>query len=419
MLRTFLPVLTLLIGATAFNFGLAIQGTLLPIRGTVDGFSTALIGLLGSANFIGFAAGCLYGPGLVASVGHLRVFAGVAAMASCIALGHALIVDPWFWIVIRLATGFCAATMFMVTESWLSERSTLATRATVFSIYAMLLHLSNTGGQASVSQVDPSTFTLFGIASVVISLASLPMLMTRVEQPEPIARVAFSMRTLWLLSPVGVIGSLGSGLSNGAFGALLPVAADAQGVAPANIALLVASAALAAAVLQWPIGIISDRADRRFAILLCCLGALSAAVLIGMRPPGVATPLLFAGAAMYGAFAFPIYVLCVAHTSDHAPTGSAVTVTSGLLLLWSGGAAVGPMAASALIAALGDNALFLFTGSVHLSVAVYTLWRLRRSPAPRPAEKESFTDAAIQATTVSAVDPVSPGGQEPVVERST
>ncbi len=404
MTRMILPVAALLLGVAAFNLGNALQGVLLPVRAQMEGFSAAEIGLLGSANFVGFLIGCLRGPRLVARVGHMRVFAAMVALASCAILLHGLAVSPWVWAAVRASSGFCFSILFMVTESWLGEKADPRARASVFSIYAVLLHLTGTVGQGAVALADPRAFDAFAVGSVLISLSAIPMLLTRIDQPRPLHGARIALGKLWRASPVAVAGAVGAGLANGAFAALLPLSVAEQGVSAANVALLMAASALAAAVMQWPLGALSDRVDRRLPIVAACLAAISAAGVIGFRPDGPAGAVLFAGVALYGAFAYPVYVLSVAHAGDLTAPEDHVATSSGLLFLWSAGAVAGPVAASAAIAATTPDALFAFTASVHALVALFALWRMTRRGAAPAADKTDFSDAAVMAATLSEVE---------------
>jgi MFS family permease len=271
----------------------------------------------------------------------------------------------------------------------------------------MLLHLTSTVGQGSVAVLDPRVFDPFAIGSLLITLAALPMLLARVDQPKPIDGARIAVASLWRAAPVAVVGAAGAGLANGAFGSLLPVAAADKGVAPGNIALLMASTALSAAVAQWPLGLVSDRVGRRVAIILACAGAAGAAAFLGLRPPGPATPMLFGGAMAFGAFAFPLYILCIALAGDRVAPDAYVETAGGLLFVWSLGAIVGPVAASGLVTAAGGDALFAFTGATHLAVAAFALARMTRRPPPldEAAERASFPDAVVVAATISDVAP--------------
>jgi MFS family permease len=403
MLRTLSPVLALLLSVALLLMGNGLQGTLLPIRATIEAFSTVEIGILGSSYFLGFAAGCILGPRLVRRAGHIRAFTGLVAVASTTALAHVLIIDPVAWWPLRAITGFCFAALYMIIESWLNEASTNETRGLVFSVYTIINLTVLTIGQMMLTLYDPATFPLFCLASILVSLAAVPVAMTTATQPAPVSEVRVRIVRLFKRSPVGFAGSLAVGLGNGSFWSLAPIFAQQQGMGTDGVALFMSVTVIAGAIGQWPLGRASDRMDRRRVIILACVAGALAGWVMALFGGQLGTWILVASF-VYGAFAFPVYSVSVAHTNDFAKPDEYVETASGLLLVYALGAVIGPMIASAIMAYLGPTGLFGFTALVHILLAAFTYYRMSIRDAPEADQRRDFTETLIDVQTVSAID---------------
>jgi MFS family permease len=378
----------------------------LPVRASIEAFSALDIGILGSSYFLGFAAGCVYGPYIVRRVGHIRTFTAMATIASCSVLVHAFVLDAVVWWLLRAATGVCFAVLYMVIESWLNEKASNENRGMVFSIYTIINLTVVTVGQMMLVLDEPTNFMLFSFASILVSLAAVPVALSKSAEPAPIESVKIDFRKLFRTSPVGVIGCLGVGLTNGAFWALAPVFAQGESNEVATVAIFMSVVVIAGAVGQWPLGRMSDRMDRRRVMVLACGGAVVAAVLLAWLQPEYGW-LLLPTAFTYGLFAFPLYSLCVAHTNDFAEQNRYVEVACGLLLVYAVGAVVGPIVASVFMRFTGAGGLFVYTALVHICVIIYAIHRLRQRSATPLEEHISFADAMRVAGKVSSVDSMS------------
>ncbi|MDJ0970864.1 MAG: MFS transporter [Kiloniellales bacterium] len=400
------PVAALLLSVAFLLMGNGLQGTLLPVRASLESFGALEIGLLGSSYFVGFAIGCLYGPHVVRRAGHIRTFTAMVAIASCIVLGHALVVEAVSWWLMRSATGFCFAVLYMVIESWLNEKSTNQNRGLVFSIYTIINLTVITLGQLMLILDEPGDFPLFALASILVSLAAVPVALTTAEAPAPIAAVKIRITHLYRLSPVGVVGCLAVGMANGSFWALGPVFAQGDGGSTADVALFMSITVIAGAVGQWPLGRLSDRMDRRKVIVAASLGA----ALAGIGMVGLALTWhqgILATAFLFGLFAFPLYALSVAHMNDFVQPEGYLEAAGGLLLVFAVGAVAGPLVASLVVRYVGIDSLFAYTTCVHLMVAAFAVYRMRRRAPTPQAEHILFADALRVAQTVSNVDPLS------------
>lgn len=418
LLPVLAPVTALLCSVSLLLMGNGLQGTLLPIRANMEQFGSVGIGLLGTAYFLGFTFGCMHGPLLVRRSGHIRAYLAMTSLASVVVLIHSLYVDPVAWWALRAITGYCFAILYIVIESWLNARSDNRTRGTVFSIYTAINLTVITAGQMMLGLADPHSFILFAAAAILVSLASLPIAFTGSASPEQPELVRPRITKLFRVSPVGAAGCFAVGLANGAFWALGPVFALNEGFDINEIAVFMSAVVLGGALAQWPLGSLSDRMDRRIIMLVAALLAMLSALILMMLSANERSLIVFAGA-MFGAGAFPLYALAVAHANDYADARESVEVSSGLLLVYGMGAAAGPLLASIGREITNAPSLFYFTAAVHVMLIAYIAWRISQRLPPEPEQRVHFSEAAIVAQTVLPMEPAAvsaEAAQEP--ERS-
>lgn len=404
MIRTLSSVAPLLFGVAILLTGQGLQGTLLPVRANLEGFSTLSIGLMGGAYFFGFTLGCLRGSPLLRRVGHIRVFAAMTAAASAVPLLHALWVETWLWWVLRFMTGYCFAVLYVVIESWLNEQATNENRGAVFSAYTLITLTVLAVGQQMLLLYDPQQMQLFAIASAIVSLAAIPVVLSVAPTPRHAeGKVRLNLKRLFGTSRAGSLGCLAAGLANGSFWALAPVFVAGYSSDVSLAAWFMTSAVLGGAVGQWPLGLWSDRVDRRWVIAFAGATGLLVGITIWLAFKVMSPLVLMLLGACWGAVAFPVYAVSVAHTNDHARAGEYVMISSGLLLMYGIGAIVGPFFASVAMHLLGSGGLFLYTALIHLLLICYIAMRFaRRKPAPEE-EHRRFVDALATTQTASQV----------------
>jgi MFS family permease len=404
MIRILSSVAPLLLGVAILLTGQGLQGTLLPVRANLEGFSTLSIGLMGGAYFFGFTLGCLRGSTLLRRVGHIRVFAAMTAAASAVPLLHGLWVETWLWWVLRFVTGYCFAVLYVVIESWLNELATNETRGMVFSAYTLITLTVLAVGQQMLLLYDPQQMALFAIASAMVSLAAIPVVLSVAPTPRQAEeRVRLDVRRLFRISPAGALGCLASGLANGPFWALAPVFVAGYSSNVSLVAWFMTSAVLGGALGQWPLGFWSDRVDRRWVIAFASLMGLLVGLATWLFSTHMSPGLLMALGAAWGAVAFPLYAVSVAHTNDHARPGEYVMISSGLLLMYGIGAIAGPFMASLAMSWMGSGGLFLYTAVVHVLLLGYVAFRfVKREPA-HEEEHRKFVDALAGTQTASHV----------------
>lgn len=409
------PVGAVLLSAALAYAGNGLQGMILPLRGVAESFPTWALGLLGTAFAAGFMGGCLGCPLVIRRVGHIRAMAVFAAAASSAVLGYVMVVDPWAWLLLRLASGASLAGVFMVIESWLNEQADNTTRGRVFGAYMIVNFAAVTAGQMLAAAGDPAGFGLFALACIGICWALVPVGLTRASSPAPPASVRIRVLRLLRLSPVGAVGAAIVGFANGTFGTLGVVYVSGLGFSTLEVTLFASAAIAGAAVMQLPAGALSDRIDRRTVIVAFAAAAVGVGLWMGLSARsglavsaadllGIDREMAWVLAAfLYGAVAYPLYGLCVAHMNDFVDREDFVEASSGVLLLWSIGAAAGPFLAGFAMSLAAPVALFFVIAAAHGALALFALWRMTRRAAPATEDKGSFVAVGAVRTTTEAI----------------
>ncbi len=394
MIRQILPISALLLGSAFLLFAGGMNSLILPVRGSAEGFSAILLGLLGTSWAAGYVLGCIFTPGLVAKVGHIRAFSVMSSFAAIAILGSLVVIDAWVWIILRSASGFCFAGAAMIVESWMNERADPASRGRIFGVYTMVNLVASTGGQMALTLGETSGFLFFVLPAIFYCLSLVPTAMTSTTSPQPLVSVRLNIRSLWRNSPVAVFGVLMVGVSNSAFGTLAAVYADRIGLLLTSIALFTSLPILAGALSQIPVGYLSDKMDRRHVLLgLAALGVSADLAFIFLVPEG--GPLNMALACVFGASIYAMYPVIVAHANDHAAPGTYIQTSGGLLLVYGLGAIIGPLIAGFGMASLGVSGLFITTNGAHILIILFTLWRIRARADVASADKGNFVAAPM------------------------
>lgn len=410
MVKNLRPIASLLLAAALLLAGNGAQFTLLPLRGQAEGFSTVALGIMGSAYYVGFVAGCLFGPYIILRAGHIRAFAALVAVAAATTLAYALAPEPIAWSTFRLVTGFALAGFYLVLESWLNDGASNDTRGLVMSVYVTINYMAVVGGQMLITLYPVEQDGAFMVAAMLAALAIVPVALTRSAQPAPITLFRFQPRALYDAAPVALIASFAVGLANGAFWALGPVSAAGSGLDHDQVALFMSVAVLAGALVQWPVGRLSDRIDRRLVLFALLIGAATTGIALWLFAASSTLMLVYGFA--FGALALPGYSLAAAHAYDKTPA-SAMVATAATVLLANGlGSVLGPLIATAFMTADGPRRLFLYTALVQIALAAYVFYRTRVQAPLTEVDKTSFdlaTTAPVGGVVISdTLDPDDP-----------
>ncbi|HZT18805.1 MAG TPA: MFS transporter [Dongiaceae bacterium] len=379
----------LLLGIVLLMAGNGLQSSLLGLRGSLEGFSSTVMGGLMSGYYIGFLLSSLLTPRGVRSVGHIRVFAALAALAAAAVILASLFVQPVAWLASRILTGFCYAGLYVVAESWINDRSGNETRGQLFSIYMLTQYAGLIAGQGMLNLAEPSGFQLFNLVALLISLAVIPILLTAKQAPAVAAPRHVGLRQLYGISPLGTIGTLGIGMAQSGFFSMGAVFGHRIGLSTEQVSLFLIAAVLGGATLQWPLGRLSDRFDRRRLLTMAAFAA-SALALAALLAARQSFPALIGAAFLFAGVSMPLYSLCVAHTNDSLRPDQMVAASGTLILLYGTGAIGGPFTDGALMGWFGPEAYWGYLGAGYLLLALFALYRMARRPA-RPRDKAGET----------------------------
>lgn len=393
MLRSIWSISSLLIGMGTLLIGSGLLGMLIGLRGVYEGFSNFMIGLIMSGYYVGYVAGAWVCPILIRRVGHVRCFASFAALSAVLTLSFGMVIDPWAWLVLRVFNGLALMGIYMVIESWLNERSQSSpgNQGSIFAVYMIVNLVAVAAGQYLVTIHGATALESFVIAAILFSMGLLPIALTPVPQPLPIATPSLSLSALARKTPSGVAGALGSGLVQGVFWALTALYGRGLGFSDIEIANFTAAAIMGGAITQWPIGWLSDHSkDRREVLLAIAAGATltlaAMSTLDLLLEDAVTANDYIAVAFLLGIFQFSIYGMAVAQTTDRFPASEALEATRGLLLLHGIGAAVGPLIGGLAMQLVGTRG---FPQSMALMTAALGLfvWYRIYHDAPVPQEE--------------------------------
>ena len=406
-MHNLLPIVSLLLSTFLMMAGAGLQGILLPVRASIEGWNAYEIGLMGTSYALFFTLGCVVMPAIVRSAGHVRTFSSLAALLAISVLLNGLILEPVTWILVRGLAGFALAGAYMVIESWLNERVTNETRGLVFSIYMVVTMAAMMTGQLAMPLADPTLASSFMVCAILYALAVIPNALSRAPSPKPLTQVRLDLRSLYRNSPAAAAGVFLVGILSGAWTNMAPVLGQEVGLSTGQISLLLVATMAGGAAFQVPLGRVSDRIDRR--VVLALAGAIGVAAAASALTLWNTDPLgLFAIAFVIGGVIYPAYSLAVAHANDVADPADFVKISGGLLILYGFGTMGGPLLAAWLIETYGPEGVFLATGGAHLLLLVYTLARLGLRPAPRSLERADFQPVLLpraQTPGSSALDP--------------
>ena len=364
----------LLVGVLLIMVGNGLQGAVLGVRTESEGFGLAVSGIVMACFFLGFLIGTRLAEHFLAAVGHIRVFAALASVASGVSVLHLLWINPTSWALLRMVFGLCMAGVYVVVESWLNDMATNATRGRLLSMYMVSSMGGLTLGQLLLNGADPAGFELFVISSVLISAALVPITLSATSAPPLVVPQPLSFRQLVSLAPTGVLTSLCSGISHGTLLGLGAVYAANEGLPTSRIALFLVAATAGAIAFQWPLGSISDRVSRRAVIFTVAAAATAIAGIMLLVEPGSVLSLVLMFC--FGGATFPLYSLAIALVGDWVPSSQLNGASAALVRTSGVGAVIGPLVGGAVMALTAPWTFFLVLVGAHAVVVVYTGWRI-------------------------------------------
>lgn len=375
----------LFVGLALVMIGNGLNGSLLGVRSDAAGFGLGITGVIMAAYFAGFLVGTVYAESALRTVGHIRVFAALASMASTVVLVQAISVQPITWVVTRFLFGACIAGLYVVVESWLNDLATNATRGRILSVYMIVTMGGVAVGQLLLTVEDSSGFTLFIVVSVLVSLSLVPITLSASSAPPIATPEPIGLRALAPRIPTGLISSFFSGAGAGALIGMGAVYAALVGMSTAQISLFLAAPMVGAIVFQWPIGWLSDKLPRR-GVLFGVGVAASVTPLLALAVPvdsAIATLAMF----LMGGAMFPFYSLTIAYSNDWLKAEEILGASGTLVRVNGTGAIVGPLLVAGLMAGIGPRLFFWTITGIFSCASAYILVRILSKDA-LPQERQ-------------------------------
>ncbi|MEH6521639.1 MFS transporter [Sulfitobacter sp.] len=351
-------------------------GPLDVLSGTALGFTRQEIGMLGSAHFFGFFIGCWFAPRLLGSVGHSRAFAAFTAAGSIGLLAHMMVIDPYAWALMRVASGLCVAGCYTVVEAWLQAKVTNETRGRAMGTYRMVDMSGSLAAQGMIGILAPADYISYNILAILCCAALLPITLTKVAQPETPKSPRLRPGLAYGRSPLAVAGVIVAALSSASFRMVGPIYGQEMGLSAGQIAWFLAAFVIGGALAQFPVGWIADKYDRRKVLIWLSVAAIcSCGVTVTTASWGLTGILLSAG--LFGLTTFPIYSVAAAHAHDFASSDERVELSAALMFWFAMGAIAAPYGASILIDNYGPKALFIMLAAGHLGLIIFSIARMR------------------------------------------
>jgi MFS family permease len=397
----------LFVGLFLLLAGSGLVGSLLGVRAELEGFPTMASGIIGASYYAGFLLGSRGAFEALGRVGHVRVYSALASMASIAILAQGFAPIPWVWAALRLLTGFCMAGQYVVAESWLNDLATNETRGRLLAVYMVVTSAGFGAGQLLLGTADVAGFTLFAVAAILTSLATVPVALSEAATaPSFRSLVPISLRDLARIVPTGVGTSLLVGVAHGAMLGMAAVYASSAGLSPGQVAVFVFMPMLGGVVLQWPISAASDDVDRRAVTIAAACGSMVAVGLLLLVEPGSSVSFLLVF--LLGGTSYPLYSLAAAYTNDWTPPDQLAGAATQLVTLYGAGAFIGPLVAAAWMGLSGPHAYYWTVLALHGLIVVFVTYRMFAWRAPivnRPWNEVSIPARAffVPATVISLV----------------
>ena len=410
----------LFMGMGAIMLAYGYQNALLGVRAVIEDFSLASTGFMMSGYFVGYFIGARTIPSVISGVGHIRVFAAFASVASLAILVHSIFINPLTWFVLRVITGYSMVSIYTIAESWLNDRSSNKNRGKVLSIYMIILYGSMGLGMFMLNFSSPEKFQPFILISVLMSAALLPILLTKRKPPQFKKIQSMSLKDLYNSSPLGMVSAVLYGIVQSALFTLLAVYAAAMNFSIFDISLVTFLLAISGAVAQYPVGYISDKFDRRKVIIYSTFGAAIFAFLaifsVGTMylPEGLGSSKLwfYIFLVLFSVCSLPMFSLILAHTNDFITRDKFVAAGAGLQFAFGLGAISGPFLCSLLMGLVGNNGFFVFLIFFHCVIGFYGIHRMK----VRPSEDNPDSQFVAVPTTITPVGLEFNPSAEPIEE---
>ena len=399
----------LFFGFALICLGHGLQGTLIGVRSVIEGFSFVSAGVIIAGYYVGYLAGAILIPIFLRRVGHIRVFAALASLASIAILLHSIFLDPVSWFIIRIITGISLSGIYVIMESWLNDRSTNQTRGQLLGIYMIVTFVFVGLGQLLLNLSDPSKVDLFILVSILLSFALLPILLSKTDQPDITDPKYFSIKEFYILSPLGFVAALFTGLAHSAVFGYGAIYASSKGLSVLEVSIFMVIISSFGALSQWPIGFLSDKIDRRVILIAVTFIAAGLSIFIVISSY-ISLILFFIITALYASMCLPMFSLAVAHVNDFLKPNQIVSASSTFNILIGIGSILGPLVVAGTMTLLGPNGFFIYLFIIHGLLGLFGLYRMAKRTKPTDIESQytplprNITPAGMELNPVTEIN---------------
>ncbi len=396
-------------GFAIICLGHGLQGTLIGVRSVIEGFSFVSAGVIIAGYYVGYLTGAILIPIFLRRVGHIRVFAALASLASIAILLHSIFLDPVSWFIIRIITGISLSGIYVIMESWLNDRSTNQTRGQLLGIYMIVTFVFVGLGQLLLNLSDPSKVDLFILVSILLSFALLPILLSKTDQPDITDPKYFSIKEFYILSPLGFVAALFTGLTHSAVFGYGAIYASSKGLSVLEVSIFMVIISSFGALSQWPIGFLSDKIDRRVILIAVTFIAAGLSIFIVISSY-ISLILFFIITALYASMCLPMFSLAVAHVNDFLKPNQIVSASSTFNILIGIGSILGPLVVAGTMTLLGPNGFFIYLFIIHGLLGLFGLYRMAKRTKPTDIESQytplprNITPAGMELNPVTEID---------------
>lgn len=389
----------LLLAVTLMMMGNGLQGPLLGVRAIEEGFNSTITGFIMSGYFAGLLFGSYIAPRLVRQVGHIRVFAAFASIASTCILTQSAFIEPITWLIMRFFTGMCMSGLYVVVESWFNDKADNNTRGTLLAIYSSLQLTGVAVGQFLLNLSSPNGYELFLLTSVLISLSLVPVALANISAPKVEQNESVSWKALYKISPFGVIGLFLLGMVQSVLFGMSAVFAAVIGLSVVAISFFASMPFIGGIFLLFPLGFLSDKLDRRRVVIMTSIGSAIFAF-AGFWVFDNNFYALFFVITVYGGLSYPMYSLLIAHANDNAKPEQMLSVCSGLVMIFGLGATIGPLIVGFAMDWYGSGSFFMFLAVIHVCIALFGIYRTTRRASVE--ERLDYVPLPMRATPIAA-----------------
>lgn len=405
MVVTLLPLISLFISSFIIMMGFGLIGLVLPVRMSITGVDTTNIGLILAMYAVGMMFGGLYSRKLIARVGHIRMFAACAALGAISVLGFILTESQWIWGFLRLLLGFCNASAFSVIDGWLSDEASESNRGKILATSQITAMSAMFVSQFMINLAPVDGPILFVLGGMLFCGGIIPLTMSRRSGPVVQETTNMSLLTLIGKSPLGVTSCFASGLLYNGTMNMLPIFAGHHQIAGFLLSLFMASAVMGGFLLQFPIGILSDRFDRRTVLFNLLLMNIAATLLVPFAAHfNFMVPMMLLIGVANGIFTC-LYPMSISETFDRIQKSEMASAMGGLLVVYALGSICGPLLSSYAMKAFGDNALFIFLVICQVGLLLFVLYRMKARAALPISAQESFVMQTEIGSAMYDLDP--------------